>query len=135
MFSGFWAGIVHQAEKMDFTLHPHLQMSRKDLLELIAKTYSEKILADEIDERSKLTKQTLPEFLYDYYLDLFGEPQLAEEALVIIVANVRTYDSTSARAWMFSRFLWSAPLPLSVWILIVCIYLHDPVFGLVVSHA
>ena len=135
VFSGFWAGIVHQAEKMDFTLHPHLQMSRKDLLELIAKTYSEKILADEIDERSKLTKQTLPEFLYDYYLDLFGEPQLAEEALVIIVANVRTYDSTSARAWMFSRFLWSAPLPLSVWILIVCIYLHDPVFGLVVSHA
>jgi hypothetical protein len=59
----------------------------------------------DIDERAKLSKQTLPEFLFDYYLNVFGEPQLAEEALVIIVANVRTYDTTSPRAWMFSRFL------------------------------
>ncbi len=112
-YSSFWANIVQQAEKMDFSVHTHLQMSRKELLELIAKTYSEKILADDIDERAKLTKQTLPEFLYDYYLDLFGEPQLAEQALVIIVANVRTYDSTSARAWMFARFLsvGGQPLP------------------------
>jgi len=112
-YSSFWANVVHQAEKMDFSVHSHLQMSKKELLELIAKTYSEKILADDIDERAKLTKQTLPEFLYDYYLDLFGEPQLAEQALVIIVANVRTYDSTSARAWMFARFLsvGGQPLP------------------------
>jgi len=61
--------------------------------------------SDDIDERAKLSKQTLPEFLFDYYLNLFGEPQLAEEALVIIVSNVRTYDTTSPRAWMFSRFL------------------------------
>lgn len=61
--------------------------------------------SDDIDERAKLSKQTLPEFLFDYYLNVFGEPQLAEEALVIIVANVRTYDTTSPRAWMFSRFL------------------------------
>jgi hypothetical protein len=88
-------------------------MTRKELLDLIATTYSEKILADEIDERSKLNKQSLPEFLYDHYLEIFGEPQLAEEALVIIVANVRTYDSVSARAWMFSRFLsvGGQPLP------------------------
>ena len=113
-FSGFWLGIVQQAEKMDFTMHPHLQMKRQELLELIARTYSEKILADEIDEHSKLNRQTLPEFLYDYYLNLFGEPQLAEEALVIIVANVRTYDTTSARAWMFSRFLAVGGQPLPV---------------------
>ena len=112
-YSAFWANVVQQAEKMDFSVHTHLQMSKKELLELIAKTYSEKILADDIDERSNLTRQTLPEFLYDYYLDLFGEPQLAEQALVIIVANVRTYDSTSARTWMFARFLnvGGQPLP------------------------
>ena len=112
-YSSFWAGVVQQASRMDFTLHPHLQMTRKELLDLIATTYSEKILADEIDERSKLNKQSLPEFLYDHYLEIFGEPQLAEEALVIIVANVRTYDSVSARAWMFSRFLsvGGQPLP------------------------
>lgn len=112
-YSAFWANVVQQAERMDFSIHSHLQMSRKELLELIAKTYSEKILADDLDERSKLTRQTLPEFLYDYYLDMFGEPQLAEQALVIIVANVRTYDSTSARAWMFARFLsvGGQPLP------------------------
>ena len=183
-YSAFWAGVVMQAEQMDFNLRPHLQMTKKELLELIAKTYSEKILAgcpmdectcvvlqvfafsvqalapvrqracrvcmpvgvsvsraelmdvqithtdntaclacvcqtciisgsfpkmhtntDDIDERAKMSRQTLPEFLFDYYLNLFGEPQLAEEALVIIVANVRTYDTTSPRAWMFSRFL------------------------------
>jgi hypothetical protein len=44
-YSAFWAGVVMQAEQMDFTLRPHLQMTKKELLELIAKTYSEKILA------------------------------------------------------------------------------------------
>jgi len=44
-YSAFWAGVVMQAEQMDFTLRPHLQMTKKELLEFIAKTYSEKILA------------------------------------------------------------------------------------------
>lgn len=44
-YSAFWAGVVMQAEQMDFNLRPHLQMTKKELLELIAKTYSEKILA------------------------------------------------------------------------------------------
>ena len=81
-YSGFWAGVVMQAEKVDFNLCPHLQMSKKELLELIAKTYSEKILADDLDVRARLNKQTLPEFLYDYYLDLFGEPQVVYSHLV-----------------------------------------------------
>ena len=34
---------------------------------------SEKVLVDELDDRAHAPRQTLPEFLYDYHLELLGE--------------------------------------------------------------
>ena len=58
-----------------------------------------------MDDRTRLPRQSLPEFLYVHTLEVFGQPQLAYEALVHVVANVRAYDRASPRARMFSRFL------------------------------
>jgi len=104
-YSAFWANIVKQAETLDFRATEELQMSKKQMIELISKIYSEKLLADEVDDRARQPRQSLPEFLYDYHLELLSEPQLAEAALVNLVANVRVYDRTSVRIRMFSRFL------------------------------
>ena len=34
---------------------------------------AEKVLVDELDDRAHAPRQTLPEFLYDYHLELLGE--------------------------------------------------------------
>lgn len=67
--------------------------------------YQEKLIADEHDDRIGMLRQSLPEFLYDFHLEMLAEPQLAEQALVNIVANVRVYDRVSNRVRMFARFL------------------------------
>jgi hypothetical protein len=104
-YSAFWSTIVKQAEVVDFTLNPSTQMSKKQLLDFISRIYCEKLVADELDDRAKLPRQTLPEFLYDFHLERLLEPQLAEAALVNVVANVRIYDRVHTRVHMFSRFL------------------------------
>ena len=57
-----------------------------------------------------MPRQSLSEFLYDYNLELLGEPMLAEEALINLVANARLYEGTSARTRMFCRFLSMSPM-------------------------
>jgi len=113
-YSAFWAGVVRQAESQDLERNPELQMSRVQLLDFISKVYSEKMIADEIDDRARIARQTLPEFLYDLHLEIKGEPRQAEKALINIVANVRTYDVVSQRVHVFGRFLnlGGQPLPL-----------------------
>eukprot|EP00283_Hemiselmis_rufescens_P002109 CAMPEP_0173469810 /NCGR_PEP_ID=MMETSP1357-20121228/77554_1 /TAXON_ID=77926 /ORGANISM="Hemiselmis rufescens, Strain PCC563" /LENGTH=413 /DNA_ID=CAMNT_0014438063 /DNA_START=87 /DNA_END=1328 /DNA_ORIENTATION=- len=104
-YSAFWASVIKQAEQVDFVESPQQQMGRRQLLEFISTMYVEKLLADEVDDRVGISRQSLPEFLYDYHLEKLSEPQLAEAALVHIVANVRVYDRVSNRVKMFSRFL------------------------------
>ena len=104
-YAAFWGSIIKQAEEVDFVENPLLQMSKKTLHEFIAKIYQEKILADEHDDAIGIPRQSLPEFLYDYHLEMLAEPQLAEQALVHVIANVRVYDRISNRVRMFSRFL------------------------------
>uniref|UniRef100_A0A6U6B6K6 EF-hand domain-containing protein n=1 Tax=Guillardia theta TaxID=55529 RepID=A0A6U6B6K6_GUITH len=137
-FSGFWAGIVRQAEMVDFSRNPDLQVGKKQMQEYISKIYSEKIIYDDIDDRSKLTRQTLPEFLYDYHLEVLGDPRLAEEALVNVVANVRSYDSSSTRIRTFGRFLnlGGQPLPLEALNIFLCglLRLQNGQLPLLASH-
>jgi len=104
-FERFWGTVIKLAEGIDFFRSPQLAMTKRGLLEFISRIYTEKILVDEVDDRSRMPRQSLSEFLYDYHLELLGEPQLAEEALINIVANLNQWIATSARVRMFARFL------------------------------
>eukprot|EP00960_Hanusia_phi_P043627 756160-Hanusia_phi.AAC.1 len=104
-FQVFWNGIVKQADSLDLNANPDLRMTREKLGEVISTIYTEKVLADELDDKLRLTRENLPEFLYGYFLEMFGDPPLAEEALVNLVANVKLFDKQSARVRMFARFL------------------------------
>ena len=65
--------------------------------------YSEKIMVDELDDKLKLTRQNVPEFCYEYFLELLYDPVLAEEAIVNLMANTRYYERDSPRVRMFGR--------------------------------
>mmetsp|Transcript_34329 Transcript_34329/g.107623 ORF Transcript_34329/g.107623 Transcript_34329/m.107623 type:complete len:818 (-) Transcript_34329:283-2736(-) len=104
-FQGFWNGIVKQAEGIDLNANPDLRMTKEKLSEVISTIYTEKVLADELDDKLRMPRENLPEFSYGYFLEMFGDPSLAEEALVNLVANVKLFDKQSARVRMFARFL------------------------------
>jgi hypothetical protein len=106
-FAFFWQGVIRQAQLLDLTRMPGVayRLEKKDLLEKISLVYTEKIMVDELDDKLKLPRQNVPEFVYEYYLELLFDPVLAEEAIVNLVANVRFYESDSPRVRMFGRLL------------------------------
>ena len=55
------------------------------------------------DDKLKLPRQNLPEFCYEYHIELLYDPVLAEEAIVNLIANTKFYASDSPRARMFGR--------------------------------
>jgi hypothetical protein len=57
------------------------------------------------DDKLKIPRQNLPEFCYEYHLELFFDPVLAEEAIVNLIANTKFYAEDSPRARMFGRCL------------------------------
>lgn len=64
-----------------------LQLAIVSIL-LCSQAYSDKILADAVDDREKSARQTLPEFLYDFYKHRFGVAKLAEVYLHELVSNL-----------------------------------------------
>ena len=102
----FWDGIVANASSIDLEVEdPHLRISRRELLELVSQVYTGKLLADEQDDKAHFPRDNLPEFLYEYFLERYGDASRASEALVKLVANLAAACSTSPRLRMFSRFL------------------------------
>jgi hypothetical protein len=104
-FAVFWQGCIRQAELLDLSRMPQLRLEKKDLLERISMVYTEKIMVDELDDKLKLTRQNMPEFVYEYYLELLYDPVLAEEAIVGLLTNTRFYQNDSPRVRMFGRLL------------------------------
>ena len=105
-FPVFWDGIVANASSIDLEVEdPHLRISRRELLELVSQVYTGKLLADEQDDKAHFPRDNLPEFLYEYFLERYGDASRASEALVKLVANLAAACSTSPRLRMFSRFL------------------------------
>ena len=45
----------------------------------------------------------MPEFCYEYYVEMLYDPVLAEEALVNLIANAKFYEKDSPRVRMFTR--------------------------------
>ena len=60
-------------------------------------------MVDELDDKLQIARQNMPEFCYDYHLELLYDPVLAEEAIVNLLANTRYYERDSARVRMFGR--------------------------------
>ena len=107
-FAAFWQGCIRQSELFDLQRNISARLDKQKLLEKISMIYSEKIMVDELDDKLQIARQNMPEFCYDYHLELLYDPVLAEEAIVNLLANTRYYERDSARVRMFGRF--AAPL-------------------------
>jgi len=102
-FVAFWQGCIRQSELFDLQRNIAARLEKQQLLEKISMIYSEKIMVDELDDKLKLTRQNVPEFCYEYFLELLYDPVLAEEAIVNLMANTRYYERDSPRVRMFGR--------------------------------
>ena len=103
-FAAFWQGCIRQSQLFDLQRNISARLEKQKLLEKISMIYSEKIMVDELDDKLQIERQNMPEFCYDYHLELLYDPVLAEEAIVNLLANTRYYELDSARVRMFGRF-------------------------------
>ena len=74
------------------------------ILKLISNIYIEKIRNDLIDVQSAHERQPLLEFIYNYYLCIYGLRDLAESHILDLVTSVRKHHSHK-RVRMFGKFL------------------------------
>eukprot|EP00002_Diphylleia_rotans_P021127 TRINITY_DN4112_c0_g1_i5.p1 TRINITY_DN4112_c0_g1~~TRINITY_DN4112_c0_g1_i5.p1 ORF type:complete len:1124 (-),score=255.28 TRINITY_DN4112_c0_g1_i5:1500-4871(-) len=80
-------------------------MSKKQICKIIANIYDEKMLADDIDDREHNTRQSFPEFVYDYFLHKYGLKQLAERHLASVYSTAKKLKANSVTIRLFSRFI------------------------------
>eukprot|EP00741_Cyanophora_paradoxa_P007486 tig00001130_g7241.t1 len=86
---------------------------RKYVLQLISQIYEEKIVADGADDRERVPRQALAEFVYDFHLSQFGLQAVAEMYALDLLASLHALHVGSERAHTFARFLGLFdPLPL-----------------------
>ena len=55
------------------------------------KIYEDKIYFDEIDDREKHYRESLPEFIYSRYTRTFGMKEIAEKKLLDFFESLRAY--------------------------------------------
>jgi len=77
------------------------------MLPLVMQIYCEKIAADIHDDSDRFTgrRQTLEDFVYDFFLFKFGLKHIAEEHLKGMVTAIETGSKESKRLLLFARLL------------------------------
>jgi hypothetical protein len=104
-FFDFWQKVAHTATSIDVMKELKYLMPKKELLMLIGDVYTAKIVQDALDDRAKVPRQTLPEFMYEKFLVEKRNPEDAEESLYKIMANIMYQEKISARVRIFGRFM------------------------------
>lgn len=104
-FFDFWQKVVNVASSIDVMKELKYLIPKKELLTLIGDVYTSKIVQDAQDDRSKVPRQTLPEFMYEKFLVEKRNPEDAEEMLHKIMANIMYQEKVSARVRTFGRFM------------------------------
>ncbi len=104
-FVDFWHKIANTATSIDVMKELKYLMPKKELLALIGDVYTAKIVQDAQDDRVKVPRQTLPEFMYEKYLVEKRNPEDAEESLCKIMANIMYQEKISPRVRAFGRFM------------------------------
>lgn len=74
------------------------------LLHTLSQIYLAKMKCDREDDRQGRTHQNMSEFVYDFYLQLFGLREVAEQELHYLFTNVREYASKHPRVRLFALF-------------------------------
>jgi Ca2+-binding EF-hand superfamily protein len=104
-FSDFWQKVANAASSIDVMKDLKYLMPKKELLMMIGEVYTAKIVQDASDDRSKVPRQTLPEFMYEKFLVEKRNPEDAEESLLKIMANIMYQEKIVPRIRAFGRFM------------------------------
>lgn len=104
-FVEFWHKVAHTATSIDVMKELKYLMPKKELLTLIGDVYTAKIIQDAQDDRAKVPRQTLPEFMYEKFLVEKRNPEDAEQSLFKIMANIMYQEKISPRVRSFGRFM------------------------------
>ena len=82
-----------------------------NLMDLALEIILAKLDADRADDRMLLPRQSMTDFLYDYFLNLYGNFKIADERIVSLMASISTHREKSSRLRMFERFCEIGPGP------------------------
>lgn len=76
----------------------------RTLLKQIRTIYTEKIVADAADDREHNPRDTLPEFVYEWYTHKYGLRAIAEQHIVDLLDNVKRQRKEHPRIRVFAQF-------------------------------
>eukprot|EP00002_Diphylleia_rotans_P011854 TRINITY_DN2335_c0_g1_i10.p1 TRINITY_DN2335_c0_g1~~TRINITY_DN2335_c0_g1_i10.p1 ORF type:complete len:889 (+),score=186.16 TRINITY_DN2335_c0_g1_i10:45-2711(+) len=79
-------------------------LSTKALLKLITNIYQDKMAADDVDDKIHHPRQTMIEFVYDFFINKYGLRPMAEGHLVNMLATLIQYRGDNIRIVMFANF-------------------------------
>eukprot|EP00002_Diphylleia_rotans_P036602 TRINITY_DN8084_c0_g1_i2.p1 TRINITY_DN8084_c0_g1~~TRINITY_DN8084_c0_g1_i2.p1 ORF type:complete len:899 (+),score=215.89 TRINITY_DN8084_c0_g1_i2:143-2839(+) len=96
----------------------------KTLLKLITSIYQEKMAADEVDDREHHTRQTLPEFIYDFFITKYGLRNLAENHVVNMLTSLNKYRNDHSRVQVFANLCGVLPKEVTYPVSTIGFYLH-----------
>mmetsp|Transcript_27238 Transcript_27238/g.59485 ORF Transcript_27238/g.59485 Transcript_27238/m.59485 type:complete len:1001 (-) Transcript_27238:277-3279(-) len=77
---------------------------RGQILKIIAQIYTEKIVVDQVDDRERNPRVSLPVFVYDWHLNRYGLRNLAEMNLMDMIASTRHWAGSSLKVKLFGQF-------------------------------
>ena len=61
----------------------------------VLQIYRDKIVADGVDDAANNERQTMPEYVYDWFMNKYGLRKLSEQMLAKMFATVLRYDRDS----------------------------------------
>jgi len=108
-FEVFWGRVANTAASIDVMKDLKYLIPKKELIVMIGAVYTAKIVQDATDDRAKIPRQTLPEFMYEKFLVEKRNPEDAEESLWKVMANIMYQEKVSPRVRMFGRFMNISP--------------------------
>lgn len=77
---------------------------RQWVLKNISQIYTDKIVADTIEDRQQAPRAEACDYIHHWHLNRYGLRNLAEMNLLDLVASVRIHKKTSAKIRMFGIF-------------------------------
>ena len=89
-FDRWWSAVQLAAEEDLKTIKykPKMQMTKAQILNVISTLYADKVVQDELDDRTGRPRMQLSAFLHMYMLGLHGSPVDADKAVIMVVANI-----------------------------------------------
>eukprot|EP00741_Cyanophora_paradoxa_P019665 tig00021137_g18983.t1 len=78
---------------------------RAQVIKMISGIYAQKMALDESDERDRMRRHTLQEFVYEFFLNKYGLRAMAERHVTKLIENVRAYGVASRRIRSFGLHL------------------------------